>query len=243
MTDELMDSAAAGEVMATAPPRGRAVRALRRGVARAPGPARRRVPRLRGRRRAARPATGRRRGTDRRSSAARSPASSPRRCTCRSASAITSTTSCFARVGMAMLGEGRAWVMPGPDWAGTVTFYEDFPYAAWNGFTRLDDLRRRRPRRDPRGRLAVARVRRHLRPGRTQDHRHRALREPDRPPLRRCQADGERRAPPRPPDRRARRARGRVRGALLDLRPGLIPVARRVDTSLGARIVGGGEHR
>jgi LmbE family N-acetylglucosaminyl deacetylase len=44
------------------------------------------------------------------------------------------------RVGMAMLAEGRDWVMPGPDWAGTVAFYEDFPYAAWNGFSRLDDL-------------------------------------------------------------------------------------------------------
>jgi LmbE family N-acetylglucosaminyl deacetylase len=44
------------------------------------------------------------------------------------------------RVGMSMLREGRNWIMPGPDWAGTVTFYEDFPYAAWNGFSRLDDL-------------------------------------------------------------------------------------------------------
>jgi LmbE family N-acetylglucosaminyl deacetylase len=44
------------------------------------------------------------------------------------------------RVGMSMLAEGRNWIMPGPDWAGTVTFYEDFPYAAWNGFARLDDL-------------------------------------------------------------------------------------------------------
>jgi LmbE family N-acetylglucosaminyl deacetylase len=44
------------------------------------------------------------------------------------------------RVGMAILGEGRAWIMPGPDWAGTVTYYEDFPYAAWSGFGRLDDL-------------------------------------------------------------------------------------------------------
>ncbi len=26
--------------------------------------------------------------------------------------------------------------MPGPDYAGIVTFYEDFPYAWWNGFRR-----------------------------------------------------------------------------------------------------------
>ncbi len=30
--------------------------------------------------------------------------------------------------------------MPGPDWAGIVTFYEDFPYAWWNSFRRLADL-------------------------------------------------------------------------------------------------------
>ena len=30
--------------------------------------------------------------------------------------------------------------MPGPDWAGIVTFYEDFPYAWWGGFSRLEDL-------------------------------------------------------------------------------------------------------
>jgi LmbE family N-acetylglucosaminyl deacetylase len=30
--------------------------------------------------------------------------------------------------------------MPGPDYAGIVTFYEDFPYAWWNGFRRWEDL-------------------------------------------------------------------------------------------------------
>jgi LmbE family N-acetylglucosaminyl deacetylase len=43
-------------------------------------------------------------------------------------------------VGLSLLGERRRWVMPGPDWAGMVTFYEDFPYAWWNDFRRLDDL-------------------------------------------------------------------------------------------------------
>jgi len=42
--------------------------------------------------------------------------------------------------GMAMLGDGRRWVMPGPEWAGIVTFYEDFPYAWWREFSRLEDL-------------------------------------------------------------------------------------------------------
>ena len=43
-------------------------------------------------------------------------------------------------VGIRLLQEGRRWVMPGPDYAGIVTFYEDFPYALWNDFRRLDDL-------------------------------------------------------------------------------------------------------
>jgi LmbE family N-acetylglucosaminyl deacetylase len=43
-------------------------------------------------------------------------------------------------VGIRMLQEGRRWVMPGPDYAGIVTFYEDFPYAWWNDFRRLEDL-------------------------------------------------------------------------------------------------------
>ncbi len=43
-------------------------------------------------------------------------------------------------VGLSLLGEARRWVMPGPDWAGRVTFYEDFPYAWWDGFDRLEQL-------------------------------------------------------------------------------------------------------
>ena len=33
--------------------------------------------------------------------------------------------------------------MPGPDYAGIVTFYEDFPYAWWNDFRRLERPARR----------------------------------------------------------------------------------------------------
>ncbi len=43
-------------------------------------------------------------------------------------------------VGVALLAEPRAWVMPGPEWPGIVTFYEDFPYAWWSGFSQLEDL-------------------------------------------------------------------------------------------------------
>jgi LmbE family N-acetylglucosaminyl deacetylase len=42
--------------------------------------------------------------------------------------------------GVRLLEEGRRWVMPGPDYAGIVTFYEDFPYAWWNEFRGLNDL-------------------------------------------------------------------------------------------------------
>jgi LmbE family N-acetylglucosaminyl deacetylase len=43
-------------------------------------------------------------------------------------------------VGVRLLEAGRRWVMPGPDYTGMVTFYEDFPYAWWNDFRRLEDL-------------------------------------------------------------------------------------------------------
>ncbi len=43
-------------------------------------------------------------------------------------------------VGMALLGEADHWTMPGPEWAGRVVFYEDFPYTWWNDVRRLDDL-------------------------------------------------------------------------------------------------------
>jgi LmbE family N-acetylglucosaminyl deacetylase len=43
-------------------------------------------------------------------------------------------------VGIRLLAEGRRWVMPGPEYAGIVTFYEDFPYAWWRDFGSLADL-------------------------------------------------------------------------------------------------------
>ena len=43
-------------------------------------------------------------------------------------------------VGVRLLTESRRWVMPGPEYAGIVTFYEDFPYAWWNDFRQLGDL-------------------------------------------------------------------------------------------------------
>lgn len=45
-------------------------------------------------------------------------------------------------VGVQLLQEPRRWVMPGPDYAGMVAFYEDFPYALWNDFRGLDALGR-----------------------------------------------------------------------------------------------------
>ena len=43
-------------------------------------------------------------------------------------------------VGVRLLEEPRRWVMPGPDYAGMVAFYEDLPYALWNDFRGLDGL-------------------------------------------------------------------------------------------------------
>jgi LmbE family N-acetylglucosaminyl deacetylase len=43
-------------------------------------------------------------------------------------------------VGLRLLGEGRRWTMPGPEYAGIVTFYEDFPYSWWEGFSAISDL-------------------------------------------------------------------------------------------------------
>jgi len=42
--------------------------------------------------------------------------------------------------GVALLAEARSWIMPGPKWAGSVVFYEDFPYAWWSSFDSLDAL-------------------------------------------------------------------------------------------------------
>jgi LmbE family N-acetylglucosaminyl deacetylase len=42
--------------------------------------------------------------------------------------------------GLALLGEARRWVMPGPEMVGKVQFYEDFPYAWWNDFRKISDL-------------------------------------------------------------------------------------------------------
>ena len=42
--------------------------------------------------------------------------------------------------GIALLHDARRWVMPGPDYSGMTAFYEDFPYAYWEDFSRLEDM-------------------------------------------------------------------------------------------------------
>ncbi|HUG48628.1 MAG TPA: PIG-L family deacetylase [Candidatus Limnocylindria bacterium] len=37
-------------------------------------------------------------------------------------------------VALGLLAEGRRWVMPGPNFIGRLSFYEDFPYAWWTDF-------------------------------------------------------------------------------------------------------------
>jgi LmbE family N-acetylglucosaminyl deacetylase len=43
-------------------------------------------------------------------------------------------------VALALLAEPRGWVMPTPDLAGILSFYEDFPYAWWDDFEGQADL-------------------------------------------------------------------------------------------------------
>ena len=93
LTTELTEAAEAGEADGDAPPRGRAVRRVRRGLDRLARPPRRGLPRLRGRRPAAGRAAGRRPGPHRAPPPRDRCASSPSACTCRWASAATSTTS------------------------------------------------------------------------------------------------------------------------------------------------------
>ena len=42
--------------------------------------------------------------------------------------------------GLALLSDARKWVMPGPEYADRIVLYEDFPYAWWEDFGRLDDM-------------------------------------------------------------------------------------------------------
>jgi LmbE family N-acetylglucosaminyl deacetylase len=42
--------------------------------------------------------------------------------------------------GIALLADRPSWIMPFPSYVGNVVFYEDFPYAWWEDFGRLEDL-------------------------------------------------------------------------------------------------------
>ena len=42
--------------------------------------------------------------------------------------------------GTALLHDARRWVMPGPEYLGRIAYYEDFPYAWWDEFTRIEEL-------------------------------------------------------------------------------------------------------
>lgn len=43
--------------------------------------------------------------------------------------------------GLALLGDQPSWTMPFPSYIGNLVFYEDFPYAYWEDFGSLEDLR------------------------------------------------------------------------------------------------------
>ena len=160
--------------------RGRALRLLHGSVGHLSRPARRGLPRLRGRRPAAGPRARRRRRAVRHRCAARSSDSSRRWSTSRSGSAATSTTSCAARSALGLLGEERRWVMPGPDYVGRVSLLRGLPVRL------VERLRPAGPTcGDGRaGAAAGARARgalqRHQRAPGAQGRRHAALRQPDR---------------------------------------------------------------
>jgi LmbE family N-acetylglucosaminyl deacetylase len=42
--------------------------------------------------------------------------------------------------GLALLADQPSWIMPFPSYVGNVVFYEDFPYAFWEDFGRLEDM-------------------------------------------------------------------------------------------------------
>ena len=123
-------------------------------------------------------------------------------------------------VGIGLLREGRRWVMPGPDYAGTLVVLRGLPVRL---VERLQGPRR--PRLRPargaaRRRQHPARVRGHHRPARAQDHGHQPVREPARAPVRRQGRDGPG-GPRLRPGAGRDRLRRRVRRAVLDLRPRL----------------------
>ena len=174
LTDEVVDAAAAGDLMARRRLEDERYAYFAEAIDRVPRPARRGLPRLRGRRAAARRAARRRHRARPSSCGARSPGSSRSRSTCRSASAATSTTSCAARSASRCSPSATAGSCPGPEYAGTVVFYEDFPYAWWNDFRTLDQLGPDALSGPAGGREPVPDLRRHRRPDRAQDHRHHA---------------------------------------------------------------------
>ena len=44
------------------------------------------------------------------------------------------------QTGVELLRAASSWIMPGPDYAGQVVFYEDFPYSWWHDFRTLEQL-------------------------------------------------------------------------------------------------------
>ena len=110
--------------------------------------------------------------------------------------------------GLALLGDARKWVMPGPDYTGRIVLYEDFPYAWWEDFGRLEDMPAGLLRAMPDGISLQRGVRGHQRPAGAQDPRDRAVREPDRAPVRRHQGHGGCGARLRRPDRGHRQGPG-----------------------------------
>ncbi len=166
--------------------------------------------------------------------ARRSTGSSRRRSTSRSGVGGHVDHQLCREAGVRLLQDGRRWVMPGPDYAGIVTFYEDFPYAWWNEFRGLSDLGAN-PFAGLPGDVS-------LRPefADITDQIERKImgidlyHEPDRAPVRRHPRDGRRHPGLRTGDGRARRRRWRGR-TLLGIRPRLRRMTAGVTTGRWSR--------
>ena len=95
-------------------------------------------------------------------------------------------------VGLNLLGQGRRWVMPGPNFVGALSFYEDFPYAVVERLRGAADRWADRPR--PAGRRGHrGALRRHHRHDRPQGSRHQPVRRRGAAPVRVEAGDDRRR--------------------------------------------------
>ena len=120
---------------------------------------------------------------------------------------------------LALLEDARRWVMPGPRVGRDRLVLRGLPVRLVERLPVDRRAAQERARGLPRGHLPVAAVRRHHRPARAQDQRHRDVREPARPAVRRRTSDGRRRPEVRERGWHRRQGQRRRRAVLAQLPP------------------------